>query len=167
MANKLVDAYLVYQLVSRLIKPFDKWPAFKLGVIDKAGNVLIKRANRTPEQQLEWGFFDVLVANLKKMLAKVPGGKTRLANFAAAVYLMREHKHYNEDEANVLAEACFNHIMSLSEDVAVNNAGQGAVAGIGVGADGEPPGKTALLRKMRMMTRKRLYAKHPKPSIPA
>lgn len=156
MANKLVDAYLVYQLVSRLVRPFDKWPAFKMGIIDKNGNVLRKRNTLTPQEQLEWGYFDVLVANMKKMLGKIPGGKTRLANFAAAVYLMKEHKHYKEDEIEQLTEACRQHLMMISEDGIVNNVGQGAIAGIGIGPKGEPPAKTALLRKMRILTRKRL-----------
>lgn len=156
MANKLVDAYLVYQLVSRLVQPFDKWPAFRRGIIDKNGSVLKKRTELTAQEQLDWGYFDILVANIKKMIGKLPGGKTRLANFAAAVYLMKEHKHYNEDEIEQLTEACQQHLMMLSEEGAVNNVGQGAIAGIGIGPQGEPPGRTALLRRMRMMTRKRL-----------
>ena len=156
MANKIVDAYLVYQLVSRLVRPFDKWPAFKLGIIDKNGVVLKKRATLTPQEELEWGYFDVLAANIKKMIGKLPGGKTRLANFAAAVFLMKEHKHYKQDEVEQLTEACRLHLENISEDGIVNNVGQGAIAGVGIGPQGEPPGKTAMLRKMRMMTRKRL-----------
>ena len=156
MANKLVDSYLVYQLVSRLVRPFDKWPAFQRGIIDKNGTVLKKHSELTPQDLTDWGYFDILVANIKKMIGKLPGGKTRLANFTAAVYLMKEHKQYKEDEIEQLTEACKQHLMMLSEDGVVNNVGQGAIAGVGIGPQGEPPGKTALLRKMRMMTRKRL-----------
>lgn len=156
MSNKLVDSYLVYQLVSRLIRPFDKWPAFQHGIIDKNGNVLKRRSTLSAMEQQHWGYFDILVANIKKMIGKLPGGKSRLANFAAAVYLMKEHKHYDEDEIEQLTEACRQHLMMLSEEGAVNNVGQGAIAGVGIGPQGEPPGKTALLRRMRMMTRKRL-----------
>lgn len=159
MANKLVDSYLVYQLVSRLITPFEKWEAFKLGIIDKNGDVIKKRAVLTPQEQEAWGFFDTLVANIKKMIGKLPGGKTRLANFAAAVFLMKEHSKYSEDQVDQLIEACEKHLISLQEDmgaVAVNNVGQGNIAGVGIGPDGEPPGKTAVMKKARMLTRKKL-----------
>ena len=159
MASKLVDSYLVYQLVSRLITPFEKWEAYKLGIIDKDGNVIKKRATLTPQEQDAWGFFDTLVANIKKMIGKLPGGKTRLANFAAAVFLMKEHSKYSEDQIDLLVEACEKHLVSLSEDagaVAVNNVGQGNIAGVGVGPNGEPPGKLAVMTKARMLTRKKL-----------
>lgn len=40
---------------------------------------------------------------------------------------------------------------TANEDVACNNAGQGSVAGIGVGPQGEPPRNTALLKKLKKM----------------
>lgn len=159
MASKLVDSYLVYQLVSRLITPFEKWDAFKLGIIDKTGAVIKHRKDLTPEEQNAWGYFDILVANIKKMIAKLPGGKTRIANFAAAAFLMKEHKQYDIDQIDQLVEACEKYLVSLQEDmgaVAVNNVGQGNIAGTGVGPDGEPPGKLAVMKKARMLTRKKL-----------
>lgn len=159
MASKLVDSYLVYQLVSRLITPFEKWDAFKLGIIDKNGTVVKHRKDLTPQEQEAWGYFDILVANIKKMIAKVPGGKSRLANFAAAAFLMKEHKHYDIDQIDRLVEACEKHLISIQEDmgaVAVNNVGQGNIAGTGVGPNGEPPGKLAVMKKARMLTRKKL-----------
>lgn len=149
MASKLVDSYLVYQLVSRLITPFPKWEAFKLGIIDKDGNVIKHRKDLTPQEQNAWGFFDILVANVKKMISKLPGGKTRIANFAAAAYLMREQKKHQD--INVLVEGCEQHLLSLNEMMGV-----ASVAGLGVGPQGEPPGRRALLmNKARMMLRRR------------
>ena len=39
--------------------------------------------------------------------------------------------------------------VSASDGVASNSAGGGSIAGIGVGKDGEPPGKTALQKKKK------------------
>jgi len=39
----IVDLFLVYQFIRRLATPFIKWDAFKEGVIDKDGKVLIKK----------------------------------------------------------------------------------------------------------------------------
>lgn len=54
----------------------------------------------------------------------------------------------------------YQHIMSLmrdklQEEVPVNSAGTGNVAGIGVGTQGEPPGKVAVIKKFSMMKRKK------------
>lgn len=161
MANIIGDAYLVYNLVKKLITPFDKWPAFKLGIIDAKGNVLKKKSMlRTSEENNAWGYFDMAVANLKKILAKLPGGSTRLASFAAAAFLFKEHKQYNfevEQDA-ILFEENFKNYLNVIEDVAVNNVGGGQVAGLGVGAQGEPPGRTAMIT--RMLKRKKLEKKN-------
>jgi hypothetical protein len=67
--------------------------------------VLKKRKDFTTIREREaFGMFDVLVGNLKKLLAKVPGGQTRLASYAAALLLLREHKNINDDLINNLDE---------------------------------------------------------------
>jgi len=43
----------------------------------------------------------------------------------------------------------------IKEDVAVNNVGQGNIAGVGVGPNGEPPGKTALLKRVKSMLKRK------------
>ena len=44
----------------------------------------------------------------------------------------------------------------IKEDVAVNNVGQGNIAGVGVGPQGEPPRKTALLKKIKSMLKRKV-----------
>jgi hypothetical protein len=141
MAGRIVDIFLVYQFLKRLATPFEKWKAYELGIIDKDGQVLKKR--KELESQAEknaWGYYDILVTNLKKLLAKVPFGKTRLASLAAAALLLKEYKEEDgqdpEDE-KLLAERFdlyYNNVI-LQEEV---SAGSGRIAGIGVGQDGEP-----------------------------
>lgn len=43
----------------------------------------------------------------------------------------------------------------LEEDAPTNAVSGGSVAGIGVGPQGEPPGKTALMKQLQMMKRKK------------
>lgn len=45
----------------------------------------------------------------------------------------------------------------IKEDVAVNNVGQGNIAGVGVGPQGEPPGRKALLSKIRSMLKRKPF----------
>ena len=86
----VVDIFLIYQFLRRLTTPFEKWEAFKAGVIDRDGNILIPAKDRDRKEKESFGKFDLMVLKLKKMLAKVPGGSTRLASFAAALYLIKE-----------------------------------------------------------------------------
>lgn len=150
MANKAVDLFLVYQFIKRLATPFEKWDAYNLGIIDRQGKVLKPVATlKTQEELNAWGYFDRMVANLKKLLAKVPGGSSRIASYAAALLLLREQKNID----NLTDEQ----ITELLESEIANVAGDGKIAGIGVGPQGEPPGKSKL--KMPMVKRKNVVTK--------
>jgi len=166
----VVDLFLVYQFIRRLATPFEKWPAYELGIIDKDGNILKKRKNLlTIKERNAFGIFDVMILNLKKLLAKVPGGSSRIASYAAALYLIREWNHFS-DSSMLTEDLSDNHIeesidlfydryvnyIQLSEDVNQKisldsvfeqrffeetptvNVGSGAIAGLGVGPQGEP-----------------------------
>ena len=86
---QVVNLFMVYQFLKRLATPFSQWPAFAEGVIDERGNILIPIKKRnTVRQRNAFGKFDLLVLKLKKLLEKVPGGKSRLASYAAALYLI-------------------------------------------------------------------------------
>lgn len=90
----VVDLFMVYQFLKRLTTPFEKWEAYKLGIIDKDGNTIKKRRELgTSEERKAWGYFDIMAANLKKLLEKLPGGSTKIATFAAALLLLKEHEN--------------------------------------------------------------------------
>lgn len=80
MVNKQLDEYLVQQIISRLILPFDRWPAFKYGIISKEGKVLRKKSTlKTTAEQESWGYLDILACNLRKILSDYPTTKMKLA----------------------------------------------------------------------------------------
>jgi len=152
----IVDLFLVYSFIKRLASPFEEWPAFKLGIIDKDGNILKKRKDLTKVAERDaFGIYDIMILKLKKLLAKVPGGQTRLATYAAALWLIKEQQDIEENGELMTEdylESKFNQYLdyttesldvnkkfeTMFEDAAVNSAGGGAIAGIGVGKDGEP-----------------------------
>lgn len=144
---RLVDLFLVYQFISRLVTPFDQWDAYRLGIIDEKGKVLRKRTTlSTQEERSAWGYFDILAANIKKILQKVPGGESKLISYAAAGLLLKEQEKLEKMSEEEI-EALVKEIMDELEEEPVNVAGGGQVAGLGVGPQGEPPGKTAALFK--------------------
>ena len=139
-ARGALDLFLIYQFLRRLVTPFDKWDAFRVGVIDKDGKVIVKKADRNNEQRKYWGYYDRLLANLKKLLGTIPGGRTRLASFAAALLLLKE-QNIDPNDTEYLTE-CLNFYMKeaadLQEEGIVNVVGAGKIAGLGIGPDGEP-----------------------------
>ena len=136
----VVDIYLVYQFLRRLATPFTKWEAFKTGVIDKEGKVLIPKNKRTPEQQGSFKVFDVMILKLKRLLGKIPGGKSRIASYAAALWLIREYDE-SKSEEQILSEDVdylkyiqyvrnerFSRFRKMIEDAPVNAMSGGGVA---------------------------------------
>lgn len=150
-----VDLFLVYSFIKRLATPFKEWKAYELGIIDEDGKFLKKRKDLlSREEQRAFGIFDIMIAKLKRLLEKVPGGKTRLASYAAALYLIKEHDEIEKSGEMLSEEDLLDKYESyfqmvehtdldklfedlVDEDAPANNVGGGAIAGTG-GAGGEP-----------------------------
>lgn len=108
------NAAFLYFFIKKLVTPFDKTKAYELGIIDKDGNNLIPRSQFTSnEQRLAYTQFDVVIFNLKKLLAKLPAGKTRLATFAAALWLLKEEKQLTKYKPKYQISS----VMSLMEEL--------------------------------------------------
>jgi len=102
----VIDTFLLYQFLKRLATPFDNWKAFKLGIIDERGKVLRKRKTlKTKNEKDSFGLFDILVLNLKKIMEKLPLGKTRLGSFAAALFLIKEHQNPRISDSEFFVES--------------------------------------------------------------
>jgi len=95
MASRPVDLLIAYRVIKLLVTPFDKTPAYKLGIIDKDGNVLRKyRTLQSSNEKQAYTMLNRFVFNLKRILAKV-GIRGALGSFAvAAALLLRENKEY-------------------------------------------------------------------------
>ena len=118
----LVDLFLVYQFVRRLATSFEKWDAFKEGVIDKDGKILIKKKDRTRDQKKTFGLFDLMVLNMKKLLGKLPGGSSKIASYAAALFLIKEYKVFTDESmlTEDMSEEDLTESISIFNDLYVN-----------------------------------------------
>lgn len=101
----IVDSYIVYRFIRGLVTPFDETKAFKLGVIDASGKLKIKTDKMTPEQNASYTLFDRLIFNLKRLIEKIPGGKSRLGTYAAALFLLKEQM--GDEEGVLIMEKSF------------------------------------------------------------
>ena len=91
------DLFYAFRFLKLLVTPFEKTKAFELGIIDKDGVVLKKGAERsTPEEKSAYTVFHRLVFNLKRIMAKAPGGKSVIARYGAALFLIKEHTGMSE-----------------------------------------------------------------------
>jgi hypothetical protein len=105
MTTAVVDIFLTYQFIKRLTMPFERWPAYKQGIIDKDGNILKKRKDLTTQaEKSSWRLFDLLTLNLKNLLGKLPGGRSKIATYAAALFLLKESSNFTEESIETLEE---------------------------------------------------------------
>jgi hypothetical protein len=96
--SKAADLYYTYRFIKTLITPWKDMEAFDLGIIDDTGKNLIKtRDLKTNEQKDAFTTFHRLVFNIKRIMEKVPFGKSRIASYAAALYLLREDTGMSEE----------------------------------------------------------------------
>ena len=142
MAN-LVDLYLVYRILRLFTTPFAEWDANKTGVIDDEGNIVVSQDKRTPAQDDSFTKFDLLILKLKRVLEKLPFGKTKLASYAAALFLLKEEKNIKEETLEEQFVDYYNGQSYLTEDASVNNVGGGNIAG----ANGDPPKPTKVMMR--------------------
>ena len=153
----VVDLFLVFNFIKRLVTPFEKWEAYKEGIIDEKGNLLIKRKDFVKNSQKSaFGIFDQMILNLKKLLGKLQGGQTKLASYASALWLIREQQRIEatnylteesvEEDLEIALERFLSENETLIAEAAkreideepANAVGGGNIAGLGIGPDGEP-----------------------------
>jgi len=101
--SRVADFAYTIRFLKLLVTPFDKTGAYKAGIIDDTGKRIKTKRVVSPEDKSVYTKFHVLVFNLKKLMGKIPGGKTRLASYAAALLLLKEHG-YISDNGILLAE---------------------------------------------------------------
>lgn len=99
-------ADLVYTIrfLKLLVTPFDKTEAFKAGIIDADGNKNKEfNLNSTDDRDAyrsHYTPFHRLVFNLKRIMAKAPGGQSVVARYGAALALIREHGELSDKNLN-------------------------------------------------------------------
>lgn len=91
---KAGDLFYTLRFLRLLTTPWNKTNAYKEGIVDENGKVLKK-----PETSKEKGVYNTfhrLVYNLKRLLNKVPLGKSTIASYAAALFLIKEESNMSD-----------------------------------------------------------------------
>lgn len=102
MARSGFELILSYKFIKLMSTPFKKWDAFDLGIIDADGNSL--KEAKTRDEKKSFSLFHILVRNIKRILAKLPGGKSMVGSFLAATYLLKENKLIDDKAINIILD---------------------------------------------------------------
>ena len=160
------NIYFVYQFLKKLVTPFNKTKAFELGIIDEKGKILKRRRElEGDEEKSAYNLSDTLIWNIKKLMGKIPGGKSRIASYAAALYLIKEQQDgykITEEELELqffdMFERMYNNDLvfdpstlrkfenALIEDTPTTNMGSGNIAIRGTPLLKKPP-KGVVMKK--------------------
>ena len=92
-----IDLFVSYRFLKLLTTPFKKTEAFKLGIIDEKGHRILKPKSTKPAVELStsqlknaYTILHKLVFNIKKLFNKVPGLRTKVGTYAAALFLLKD-----------------------------------------------------------------------------
>jgi hypothetical protein len=89
-----------------LVTPFEETDAYKLGLIDSNGKRIKSQDLTTDERRNALTSFHKLAFNIKKLLAKAPGGSSKLASYAAALYLIKDNYNLSDKNLDKILKEC-------------------------------------------------------------
>ena len=119
--SRAVDLLITYRIIKLLTTPFEKQEAYRLGIIDKNGKVLRKTKElKTGKERDAYTILHRFVFNLKRLINLVPGGKSKLGTYAAALgLLLKENKDINEIEIEKVLNKHLsdNDLLVLDDDI--------------------------------------------------
>jgi hypothetical protein len=99
------DNAYAFRFLRLLTMPWEKTAAFKEGVVDKDG-VRLKRPE-SKEEKGAYTLFHRLVFNIRRLLGKIPLGKTTIARYLSAFWLIKENTGLSDDSIlKVISESC-------------------------------------------------------------
>lgn len=126
-----IDLFVAYRFIRILTTPFEKSDAFKFGIIDNKGNRIKKENSSKPAVELttselknSYTILHKLVFNIKKIFLKVPGIKTKVGTYAAALFLLKDTFKENFEDPRFIEKTFLEYLKenyeiddSISEEV--------------------------------------------------
>lgn len=99
LLSRAGDIFYAFRFLRMLTTSWEDTKAFSYGIIDDKGKVLKKaKTLKTPAEKAAYTVFHRLVFNIKRLLQKAPGGGSKLASYAAALFLIKEQTGMTEED---------------------------------------------------------------------
>ena len=90
------NLFFIYRFLRILTTAWEDSDAFKLGIIDENGKILKKKNKLKGKEEKEaYTMMHRFVWKMKRLMEKIPFGKSRLASYAAALWLIKEEKDFH------------------------------------------------------------------------
>ena len=104
--STVVDTYITYRIITTLVKPWKEQDAYEFGIIDEKGKVLRKAKElKNSKEKESYTLLIRFVFNLKRLMEKIPGGKSKMGSYAvAALVFLREEAEDNSELKKLLGE---------------------------------------------------------------
>ena len=166
--SRALDAVVGIRLLKLLSTPIEKSKAFQYGIIDKNGKKL-KDPSNTNERNA-YSLLNRFVFKVQRALTRSSDmNARRLLSFAAAMALLREYDENDDDldvgvllelymqDEDVIAQAKLleSNVLSFKNFIdEENGVGGGAIAGLGVGPQGEPGRDPVMMPMVRRKKKK-------------
>ena len=130
--GRAIDLFVTYRFIKLLVTPFEKTDAYRLGIIDADGKRILEPGTtnkpttlRTVEEKSAYTVLHKLVFNIKKIFGKVPGLRTKLGTYAAALFLLKDTFKESVDDPDIFEKEFMKYLKeegyeidnSISEEV--------------------------------------------------
>ena len=134
--GRAIDLFVTYRYLKLLTTPFEKQEAFKLGIIDEKGNRIKKPKSSLPAVELNttelknsYTILHKLVFNIKKIFEKVPGLRTKVGTYAAALFLLKDTFKESVDDPDMFEKQFMKYLKE--NDIELDNEISEEVIGFG------------------------------------
>ena len=126
--GRAIDLFVTYRFIRLLTTPFEKSDAYNLGIIDKDGNRTDLKLTTSNEKNA-YTVLHKLVFNIKKLFGKVPGLRTKVGTYAAALFLLKDTFKEHVEDPQMFEKEFLKHLKennielddSIVEEVALDN----------------------------------------------
>jgi hypothetical protein len=163
--GRAVDLFVTYRFIKLLTTPFDKTEAFKLGIIDEKGNRVMpdpvggvrqtKPATLgTTAEKNAYTILHKLIFNIKKIFSKVPGLRTKVGTYAAALFLLKDTFKESVDDPDMFEKEFMKYLKEEGHEL--DNTMSEEVVGFG---DVLPKGEYTLINDILNKEEEELSAK--------
>ena len=136
--GRAIDLFVTYRFLKLLTTPFEDQDAYKLGIIDEKGNrIRLPKSTKpavelaTTELKNSYTILHKLVFNIKKIFAKVPGLRTKVGTYAAALFLLKDTFKESVDDPDMFEKEFLKYLkennIELDNDISEEVIGFGEV----------------------------------------
>ena len=102
----VADTVYAFRFIRMMVMDWKSWDAYKEGIIDENGKRDRNVKLDTDDKKSAYTPFVRLVANIKRLISKLPGGGSKLGSFASALYLVKEKANLSEKGLEDICEKC-------------------------------------------------------------